>query len=54
MEKIKLAELLIDDTFRLREDSELYKVFKICGSIILAKYDGKLYCFSYNRKIIKC
>ena len=54
MEKIRLQELSLNDAFKLREDEELYFVFKICGSVILAKLDGKLYCFSYNRNVIKC
>jgi len=52
MKKVKLAELSLNDTFRLKMDAELYSIFKICGSVILAKFEGKIYCFSYNREVV--
>jgi len=54
MEKVKLVSLNLDDTFKLKADGELYKIYRICGSVILTKYDGKFFCFSYNRNVIKC
>jgi hypothetical protein len=54
MKKIRLEALALNENFKLRVDTEIYSVFRICGSVILAKCDGKIHCFSYNRKIIKC